>query len=677
MREILYLISVLMLIQNLTFAQIDTTKTYALDSVFVKVGRFENPLLTEPKSITSIQISKIQNAQQQVSVNEYLMEVPGLFALNPNNFAQDLRVSIRGFGARSAFGIRGVKILVDGIPETTPDGQGQTDNLDLGLIENIEILRGPSSGLYGNASGGVISISTQSEVAQNFLEAGLTFGSFGLQRYQLKGGFKSGKTDLVLNGSYNQLDGFRQNSGVQHATLSANLNHQFSEKTKLKFIFNYTDSPKAEDPGGVNLESVESNRKAARDRNILLQAGEKISQLKLATILESGNFQTKFFYINRDFYGKLPFGFGGIVDLNRNFFGHGSTYKFKKYNNKFTNNLIVGYDLQFQQDDRQRFVNEEGTQGDLTFHQKENFTNFGLFLTDNFKVKKWNLNGSLRYDLNQLSASDLELGNGDDSGEIQLNSLNGGVGASYNQNLNFNPFVRFSTSFETPTLSELSANPNGSEGFNKNLQPQSAVNVEVGAKGLVNSRLQYEFALFRIETTNEILPFELEQFPERDFFRNAGKTLRNGFETALKYSPKKSWMFAGNYSFSDFEFKEYATDGTIFDGQKLPGIPIHTAAISIRYISPKGAFFKLSGQQVGQLFANDSNTVEVESYTLLNLNLGYELEVKKMNWIPFFGINNLLDTKYNDNIRINAFGGRFYEPAAGINIFGGLRIRIR
>jgi len=284
--------------------------------------------------------------------------------------------------------------------------------------------------LYGNASGGVISISTQSEVARNFLEAGLTFGSFGLQRYQLKGGIKRDKTDLVLNGSYNQLDGFRQNSEVQHATVSANLNHQFSEKTKLKFIFNYTNSPLANDPGGVNLESVVTERTAAREQNILFEAGEEISQLKIATILEAENFQTKFFYINRDFYGKLPFNFGGIVDLKRHFFGHGSTYNFRNFNNRFSNNLIVGYDLQFQQDDRQRFRNEEGTEGEWVFHQEENFTNLGLFLTDNFKVKKWNLNGSLRYDFNQLSANDLQIFNGDDSGEIQLNSLNGGPQAT-------------------------------------------------------------------------------------------------------------------------------------------------------------------------------------------------------------------------------------------------------
>ena len=300
-----------------------------------------------------------------------------------------------------------------------------------------------------------------------------------------------------------------------------------------------------------------------------------------------------------------------------------------------------------------------------------------MFLTDNFKVKKWNLNSSLRYDFNRLSANDLDLSNGDDSGDIQLNSLNGGVGLSYNQSIWFNPFARFSTSFETPTLSELSANPNGTEGFNQDLKPQQAINYEIGAKGLIANKLQYELALFNIQTTNEILSFELEQFPDRDFFRNAGTTIRNGFETALKYTPKKSWQFAGTYAYSDFTIKDSPIGGTIFDGQKLPGIPIHSGSVSVRYISPKGAFFKLTGNQVGRLFANDTNTVEVEAYTLVNLNLGYEIESKNIKWTPFFGVNNLFDAKYNDNIRINAFGGRFFEPAAGINVFGGVRLRLK
>ena len=240
-------------------------------------------------------------------------------------------------------------------------------------------------------------------------------------------------------------------------------------------------------------------------------------------------------------------------------------------------------------------------------------------------------------------------------------------------NEKFIPHARFSTSFETPTLSELSADPSGVEGFNEDLKPQSAVNFELGAKGLINNELQYEFAIFRINTTNEILPFEVS---DRTFFRNAGKTIRNGLETALIYIPAQNWQLAANYTFSDFYFKDYSRTDFFFDGEKLPGIPMHSGALSVRYISPKGIFFKLTGQQVGQLFADDFNSVEVDAYTLLNLNFGYEVLTKKIKWIPFFGINNLLNSKYNDNIRINAFGDRFYEPAPGINFFGGIRVRI-
>ena len=666
----------LLLVPQLAFSQADTLSLYNLDSVVVKVGRLENPLLLEPKSVTSFQVSKIQSARQQLSINDYLMQVPGLFALNPNNFAQDLRVSIRGFGARSAFGIRGVKILVDGIPETTPDGQGQTDNLDLALIDNIEILRGPSSGLYGNASGGVLSISTQSALEGNFAEAGITLGAFDLQRYQLKAGIKGKATDVIFNGSYNTLGGFRVNSGVRHATISTNVTHQLSDQNKLKFIFNYTDSPQADDPGGINLETAEADRRAARDANLNFQAGEEVQQLKLASILDLGDFQTKVFYINRDFYGVLPFGFGGIIDLNRNFFGHSSTYRLTSDGEKARNEFLIGYDLQWQSDDRQRFRNEDGRQGEQTFNQEENFRNIAFYVTDNFRMGKWNLNASLRYDLNQLEAIDQELSNGDDSGVVDLNSLNGGLGISFFNSNGFVPFARLSSSFETPTLSELSANPDGGEGFNEELDPQSAINVELGAKGVLDGKLQYEVSLFQIQTTNEIVPFELQDFPGRDFFRNAGETQRNGIEVALQYAPNKRLRISGNYTYSDFQFKEYIAGDNTFDGENLPGIPMHAGALSLRYIHPKGAFFRLTSQQVGRLYANNSNSVEVEAYNLVVLNLGYEIRSKSLTWVPFFGVNNLLDAEYNDNIRINAFGSRFYEPAPGIHIFGGLRIRI-
>ena len=392
----------------------------------------------------------------------------------------------------------------------------------------------------------------------------------------------------------------------------------------------------------------------------------------MATIFEYNNFQSKFYFINRDFFGRLPFGFGGIIDLNRNFIGHNSSYNWKQSNHNFSNQLQVGYDLQWQNDNRRRFENIEGEQGALTFHQQENFLNAAIFLVDNLKFKNWNIEGSLRYDFNNLAANDMILFNGDDSGDIQLNSLNGGVGISHQVQPYFIPFTRFSTSFETPTLSELSANPMGTEGFNSTLNPISAINYEVGVKGLINNQLSFDVALYFIDTNNEILSFEIEAFPDRDFFRNAGKTQRIGFETALKYQPSNPWQILSTYTFSNFTFEE----PDVFNGAKLPGIPTHSGTISVRYLSETGLFFKLTGQQIGQLFADDANSVTVDAFALINLNLGYKISAEKIQFTPFFGINNLLDTAYNDNIRINAFGSRYFEPAPGIHFFGGIRVRI-
>ena len=672
-------ITLLLLLSKGLFAQEDSISYHTFEAVTVSVQRLETKLLSVPASITSLQTSKIKNARRQLSINEYLNEIPGLFALNPNNFAQDLRVSIRGFGARSSFGIRGVKILVDGIPETTPDGQGQVDNLDLGLLNKLEIIRGPSSGLYGNASGGVISIQTQDRVNNNFIELGTTLGSFNLQQYQLKGGLTTDNTDLIINASHNRTDGYRDQSELEQTTLTANLRHQFSERSNLKLILNYTNSPTADDPGGIDLESVEMNRQQARDRNILFQTGEAVKQFKAAVLYHQkikakGQLQAKAYYANRDFYGLLPFGFGGIIDLNRHYGGQGLNYTWEQpLSDNRKSSLQVGYDFHFQRDHRQRYFNLEGVQGDPTLNQIESFSNFGLFLTNHLELtKQLRLNTNLRYDINNLKAEDRKLDNGDDSGDQQFNRFNIGLGASYELASTFIPYINFSTSFETPTLNELSANPTLQDGFNEELEPQNARNIELGVKGLVQGKLKYELVYFNIRTENEILSYEVN---DQDFFRNAGQTTRNGLETSIQYAFAKKWRASASYTFSDFTFDEYVAGNDTLSGEFLPGIPKHFGALSLQYINPKGLFFKLQSRFVGKLFTNDSNTVEDDAYTLVNLNIGYEQHFSKLTLIPFFGINNLLDATYNDNIRINAFGGRFYEPAAGINFYGGVRVR--
>ncbi len=660
----------------LATAQIDTAQIYDLVPVTVQATRFETADTKSPLATTSLAKSFIQRGQNQLSVNESLDAIPGLFALNGNNFSQDLRVSIRGFGARSAFGIRGVKVLVDGIPESTPDGQAQVDNLDLGVLENIEVVRGPSSGLYGNASGGVISFTTQNPTINPFVEARVALGSYGLQQYQLKTGQQKGKFGYLIHGIHVNTNGYRENSGMKNTILNGKFNFQLTDKSDLQFLANYANSPQADDPGGINLAQAEEDRKSARDRNLSFMGGEEIVQSRFALIYKNAiadnqQLEIKTWISNRDFANRLPFGFGGIVEFDRTFTGFNTNYQLDKTLFGLPYRLKIGVDLQNQVDDRTRFVNENGVKGNMTLDQKEAFLSFGTFLvqelslTDNFTAML-----GLRYDAIRLKATDNFLSNGDQSGESNLNNFNPTFGLVYSASDAANIYGNISTSFETPTLNELSNNPSGLGGFNPDLMPQEATNYEVGIKGIVNNKLRYELALFTIKVKEEIVSFELEDFPDRDFFRNAGSTDRKGVEASLTYSLARGLNAFLNYTYSDFKYDEFRS----FNGNFLPGIPKHNTFFALNYSRNKGLFGSLQVRSIGELFAKDDNSVTVDGYTVVNLKLGYRHNLTKGHIEPFFGINNLLGTEYFDNVRVNAFGSRFYEPAPTANFYGGVKV---
>ncbi len=657
-------------------SQTKTISSQKLDTVFISSSRILSTSQKLPFSVSVFKAEESDAIRQQKSLQEYVQGVPGLFTQNANNFAQDLRISIRGFGARSAFGIRGVKLIVDGIPETTPDGQGQLDNLNLGIIDRIEVIKGPSSSLYGNASGGVVSISTLSDFDKNFSKWKAAVGAFGFQNYQATAGIQAGNASYVLHGNYARSNGYRDQSGFEQINTNFSGRFQVSDRLVIKALLNYSDSPEAEDPGSLTMEDVEENRRQARDRNVLFDTGESIQQFKIGTSLEwehspHTNIEGYLFYTNRGFDGKLPFEFGGIIDLSRNFLGQGASITYKK--NK--NTLRAGYDFGYQDDDRQRFRNLEGVQGDQTLNQKERFTNIGIYVTDHWEIGKWYLTGGIRFDYNKLAAEDAFLSNGDDSGDLTLNAVNPSVGVSYAFAKAHTIYSNFSTGFETPTLSELSADPNGGQGFNENLEAQRATNYEIGFKGSFINKLRYQIAFFRIDTQDDLVPFELEAFPDRTFFRNAGKTNRNGIEVEGVYAFSELWNITASYAFSDFKYRNFTTPSGAFDGKALPGIPKHVANIGVRYGTDDGFYASLNTSIVGMQYANDSNDAEVNGYELLHVRTGYLFKYRKAELRPYIGVNNLLDQEYTDNVRINAFGNRFFEPAPGIAVYGGLTVQ--
>ena len=646
----------------------------ALDEIVVSATRTESSLRDVARSVSVVNKERIQNGTQQLGLDEALNGVPGLYIQNRYNFSGDLRVSLRGFGARSSFGIRGIRILVDGIPETLPDGQTGVDSIDMGSAQRIEVLRGPASSLYGNASGGVISVTSELGQSDPFLEGKVAGGEFGFKQYGVKAAGKIRSTDDLLNVSRTELEGYRDHAEFRGTQVNARVGIPFSENDRLLIAANLTDQPLAQDAGGINAVQAALDPSSARGRNVLFDAGEVLEQQRLGLVYErarsSGTLTLRNHYVWRDFANKLPFTDGGAVDLERFFFGLGAHYSL---GNALPDHLDVafGVDYDRQDDDRKRFDNNDGTTGDLGFDQNEQVDSAGVYVQGEYRLNEaWALQAGLRYDELSYKVTDRYLADGDDSGSLDFDQVSPSVGVNFKTTSGV-LFASYSSSFETPTTTEL-ANPDASGGFNPDLSPQLAKNFELGFKATVDS-LFYEVSLFQIDLKNELIPFELAEFPGRTFYSNAGTSERTGIETALSWRHDSGVGIDASYTWSDFKFDEFIDDnGNDFSGNQMPGLPGQFGYFGLNYATDNGLSGVLETIYSGDLYANNDNSVSVPSYLVTNFRLSVDFQNKQWVFRTYAGINNLFDEGYNNNIRINAFGGRFYEPAPTRHVYAGI-----
>jgi iron complex outermembrane receptor protein len=633
-----------------------------------------------PAAVGVVQGEDIQRGGQQLGLGESLVRIPGLFSQNQFNFAQDLRLSSRGFGARSSFGIRGLKVYVDGIPATLADGQTQVDSIDPGTIGRIEVMRGPASSLYGPAAGGVIHIATEDAPEDPFVEGRATFGEYGFQKYQLKAGGRTRSLGYVASLSHLQLDGYREQSGARTSILNTRFSWEIDESSNLSVVANAVVSPKADDPGGLTREQVRRDRRQASPRNLLFDAGEELDQQKLGFIYrrsfgEKHQISARNYYVLRDFDNRLPFVEGGSVAFNRFFAGGGLQYTYTDTVLGGDAWLVAGLDVDAQRDDRRRFDNLFGSRGALTLDQDEDVTAYGAYVQNRLQLP-WNLelSGGVRYDQVVFQLDDHFTADGDQSDRIHFDQLSPAVALVWSPIPEVNLYGNVSTSFETPTTTEL-ANPFGTGGFNPDLDSQTAINFEVGLKGLVPGRLRYDVALFRVEVDDELVPFERPDQPERSFFRNAGRSTRNGLEVGLGVELLPGLVAELAYTYSDFTYDRYQTPAGVFDGNEIPGIPRNQLFGEVSYRHPSGFFAAWDALYVDDFFADDANTVRSGAYWLSNLRVGHRFRLGRFAITPFAGVNNLFDREYNGNVRINAARDRFFEPAPDRNVYGGLGVR--
>ena len=641
--------------------------------LLITAPRSTSRWLSAPTAVTVVQAQQ-RPAEQGLALDSLLAPVPGAFTQNRYNLAQGLRPALRGFGARGNFGVRGLRVLVDGVPLTMPDGQTELDGLDLGLVERMEVLRGPASVLYGNAAGGVLAIETREPPTVPYARLETGAGGLGYEqvRAEIGGGLQQVSALLAYN--HTQLDGYRRHGRAETNSLTGKL-RWYSAAGRLGLSVNAIDN-RAEDPGGLTAAEVAADRRQAAPNNLRFDSDETIRQQRLALVWDGygagpDRYQLRTYLGQRDFANRLPFVTGGQSSFQRQFAGVGGQYSHHRQLFGLTHKLTFGFDLESQRDQRQRHDNLLGVRGSLRLDQEEQADSQGLFIEDEIQLgERWQLNLGLRHDRVRLAVDDRFLSdNRDDSGSRTLTDWNHGLGISYRLSPEQSLYGRIATSFETPTINEL-ANPNGG-GFNPGLLPARALSRELGWKGEW-SDLRSELALYRIELEDELIGFSLPGQPGRSFYRNAGQSRRDGLELSLDWRLNPHWRAYLAYSYNRYRFVEYRSGDDDFAGRRIPGIPGQQLFGELNY-ERAGTYLSLNLTARDRFYADDANQVDVAGQALIGLRLGKRLQLNEQSLEPHIGIDNLLDRTYFDNVRINAAGGRFFEPGPGRTVYIGLR----
>lgn len=659
----------------------------SLQEIVVTASRLEQRLVNIPGGASVVTESDLHGGRQELGLDESLARVPGLFFQNRYNFTQDLRISIRGFGARSNFGIRGIKILVDDIPSTLADGQSGVDDVDLGSIARAEVIRGPSSALYGASAGGVLSLYTEDGPESPFIEAGVNVGEYDHQKYQLKTGGQYDRLNYLMNASYLNNDGYRDYSEVNHTLFNSKFRYDIDDASDLTMVFNLVDSPVADDAGALAPADVEADRKQAQPRNLSSNAGESLEQQKLGWVYrrelaEGHEIRVRNYYTWRDFGNFLPLGthipfsaIDGVVEFDRFFYGGGAQYTWSSSLAGHPNRFTVGFDIDRQEDDRQRFVNSFGNKGALTFDQMEEATAWGIYVRDVLALTDTvQLTVGGRFDQVDLDVDDRFLANGDQSSNVDFDEFSPMVGVTWNVFDELRLFANYSTAFETPTFTEL-GNPAQDLGVNlggfNNIEAQTAKGFEVGARGMLWGRVSFELSIFDMDVKDEVT--NVVSTGNRAFFENAD-TDRFGVEAGVIVDIIDGLRLTTAYTYSDFEFDTFATNPAA-EGKNLPGIPEQQFYAELAWRHDSGIFIIGDILVVDELFTNNSNSGTSAAYEVANLRAGFDYQWGKALLTPYVGINNLFDEGYIGNVRLNAFGDRTYEPAPDANAYGGVTVR--
>jgi len=639
----------------------------AYDEVLVvTASRASGPTGEMPVSGTVLTAPDIAQGRPTLELGEVLSQVPGVFVANRGNFAQDSRISIRGFGTRAPFGVRGIRVLLDGIPLTLPDGQSQLDLIDPANLGRVEVLRGPSGSAWGNAAGGILSLTTRRAAGPGGVEidASTTVGSFGLWKATAALRSRSEATDVSVFASRTQLAGWRAQSELEQVVAQVHVGTQLTGDLRLITNVHFVDSPVAGDPGGLTPEDAARTPRAAAEVNREFGTGEAVRHVQagtrfVGTVGPDHQVDVVGYAGLRAFDGAIPF---RTVQFDRDFFGGLATWRWS-VRGPVDSRLVVGAEAQAQHDDRRNEGNDGGVpDGTLSLSQDERATNVGAFVQERLGLgDRVVLLASGRYDRVAFSVEDRI---GDGTGARRFDEVTGQGGILVKEGL-AQAFANVSQSFETPTISELVV----AGGLDATLRAQRALQVEAGGRA-VGSRLSGELTGFWIGLDDELLRQEDDE--GRAFFTNIGRSRRIGAEARVRALPVEELELVAAYTWLRAEFRD---EGRV--GRRVPGLPEHLGFLRATW-RPGSCSLAAESELVGSIFADDANLVQTEPTAQVGVRGGCGLDLpRRLRATLQVGLRNLLGVDWIDNVRINATGERYLEPGPPRSVFARLTVSRR
>jgi iron complex outermembrane receptor protein len=641
-----------------------------LPPIEVAVTRAPTSLARAPFAVTRGEVP-FATADLGLSLPAALAGVPGVAAQARGNAARDDGVAIRGFGARAAFGVRGVRILLDGIPQTLPDGQSQLTLLNLRRIAEVEVLRGAASSLHGNATGGVISLRTNRTIpAHPGGDARAALGSHGLLTTDLGGRAPLGMGFVDAAVQRDAADGYRAQSRyeVWRAHLAAR--QAVRGFGSLGWVFDAASYPEAQDPGALTAAEVEADPRQANPAYVAVNAGKAVWQAQTGLTLErrlgtSGTLESAVFAVRRDLDNRLPF---AAILLDRWAWG-GRAVATLPLDRGAAVALVTGADVQWLRDDR---VNRTPDGGTITRDQLETVREIGPFAQLRLvPAAPVTVLAGVRYDWVTFGVTDRIVENGDASGARTMHAPSGTLGVSVAIGPHATTWVRVGTAFETPTTTELGNTPEGGNGFNPDLEPQHATELELGLR-LTRGALHAGVVGFRADVRDELIPFEVPSDPGRRYFRNAGRARHQGIEVDARWQPGRPWLAAA-WTLSDLRFTDYATEDAVYDGNRIPGVALHLGRLGAG-LRAGPVTVETELRAASDMFADDANTATADAWWVADLGIRAEAAWGGWRLEPAAGIENLFGRRYIGAVAVNGANGRYYEPAAGRTVYAGVRL---